>query len=184
MLAVGETVGLLKAAILDVRFVNKLSQVADMAGDVHTKSLANLLDYCFKNTSAKNIVTKSADEVNEWWRVVQYYDNPPYTPGKTVLEFELSPSTKFVRVYDGVNSKMKGQWFMRAEEIVGLTPEQIQNKFSLPTTLKFIVDLELPAGTWIRGGETNPLFGFSGGGIQFDAMGQMLEGWSNARSIV
>ena len=179
-----ECVGFLTAALKDSRYVNKLVQVADIAGDVNTNAIAKLIKNFLKNIPAKNIVAKSADEVNEWWRVVQHYDNPPYTPGKTVLEFELGQPTKFVRVYDDVNSYMKGQWFMRAEEIAGLTPEQIQNKFSLPTTPKFIVDLELPAGTRIRVGETNPLFGFSGGGIQFDAMGQMLEGWSNARSIV
>lgn len=55
-----------------------------------------------------------------------------------------------------------------AEDIKGLTPSQIQNKFSLPSTPKFVVDVELEAGTRIRTGTANSLFGFDGGGQQFD----------------
>lgn len=46
----------------------------------------------------------SAEETNKWWKEVMNYDNPPYKPGTTVQEIELSQKTTFVRVYDGDNS--------------------------------------------------------------------------------
>jgi hypothetical protein len=132
---------------------------------------------------AKNIVSRKADEVNKWWSSVKGYKEPPYRPASTVFEFELDEATKFVRVYDEVNSQMRGQWFMKAEDIVGLTPKQIQNKFALPTAPKYIVDLKLPAGSKIRAGEANSLFGFEGKGVQFDMIGQYIGEWVNPRLL-
>jgi len=40
----------------------------------------------------------------------------------------------------------------------------------------------LPSGSKIRCGESNSLFGYDGG-VQFDAMGQIFEGWENPRLI-
>jgi len=147
------------------------------------ETVAEAIETFLKNIKVRNIITKNADEVNDWWRTVKGYTEPPYKPGKTVLEFELDEAKKFVRVYDDVNSGMKGQWFMKAEDIAGLTPKQIQNKFALPTEPKYVVDLELPAGAKIRGGEANPLFGHSGGGVQFDMMGQFIGEWVNPRLL-
>lgn len=135
------------------------------------------------NLRVRNITSKAADEVNEWWKVTRGYTNPPYTPSSIVLEVELEESTQFVRVYDEVNSPMKGQWFMKAEDIAGLTPKQIQEKFSLLTEPKYVVDLQLPAGSRIRTGEANSLFGFTGKGIQFDMMGQYIGDWINPRQL-
>ncbi|MFC6335084.1 hypothetical protein ACFP56_20830 [Paenibacillus septentrionalis] len=56
----------------------------------------------------------------------------------------------------------------------GLTPLQIQDKFALPTTPKYIAEVKLNAGDTIRMGEANPIFGASGGGTQFDLMGQYI----------
>ncbi|MBU3133903.1 hypothetical protein KPL40_15850 [Clostridium gasigenes] len=61
------------------------------------------------------------------------FTNPPYTPGKTVLEFELEETTTFVTVYEDVSSFQKGGWIMKKEDIVGLTKEQIRDKYDLPT---------------------------------------------------
>ena len=57
---------------------------------------------------------------------------------------------------------------MKAEDIVGLTPQEIQNKFALPNTPKYICDVNLEAETRLRTGEVNPLFGFDGDGQQYD----------------
>ena len=66
------------------------------------------------------------------------------------------------------NSRLQGGWVMKAEDIVGLTPQEIKNKFALPNTPKYICDVNLEAGTRLRTGEVNPLFGFDGGGQQYD----------------
>ena len=128
----------------------------------------------------------SAESVNKWW-VEHDYDKPPYTPKTVVQDITLKNDLTFVRVYDGENSTLKGGWVMRAEDIKGLTPAQIQEKFALPSTPKYVGEVHLKNETTIRMGEVNPNYGFKGGGIQFDLKGQRvgefkeignLEDWS------
>lgn len=115
----------------------------------------------------------SAESVNKYWHQ-QNYDQPPYTPKTPVQDLELLIETKFVRVYDGGSSKLHGGWLMKAEDIKGLTPTQIKDKFALPNMPKFVGEVTLPKGSNIRMGEVNPLFENKGGGIQFDLKGQFI----------
>ena len=131
---------------------------------------------------SKIIKESTAEETNTWWKDVMGYD-PPYTPGTVTKEIELVSNKKFVRVYDGTNSKMYGGWVMDADDIAGLTPLEIQDKYALPFTPKYICDVDIDAGTVLRTGEANPLFGYKGGGTQFDLMGQYLGKFSNERLI-
>ncbi|MDD3205239.1 MAG: hypothetical protein PHS74_05830 [Lachnospiraceae bacterium] len=99
---------------------------------------------------------------------------------------ELTQNTKpgeFVRVYDNVNSGQAGSWIMKGEDIAGLTPQQIQNKFALPTTPTHVTDVTLEAGTQLRIGTANGLFGYEGGGTQFDMMGQRVGEFTNGRLL-
>ena len=111
--------------------------------------------------------TVSAKKVNNWFIKKLGYD-PPYKDGTKVTTYKLDKNTKFVRVYDGESSMMKGSFLMKPEDIEGLTAKQIQEKYALPNLPKFICDVELKKGDFVRTGITNPLFGFEGGGIQFD----------------
>lgn len=43
---------------------------------------------------------------------------PPYKPGTSVTEIQLTENATYVRVYDKVNSRMQGGWVMKAEDIV------------------------------------------------------------------
>lgn len=52
---------------------------------------------------------------------------------------------------------------MKAEDIKGLTPTQIKDKFALPNIPKFVGEVTLPKGSNIRMGEVNPLFENKGG---------------------
>ncbi|MFC7785556.1 ribonuclease YeeF family protein [Rossellomorea sp. GCM10028870] len=131
----------------------------------------------------KEIADLPAEDVNNWWRDEMKYDQPPYKNGTRVKEIELTKPTTFVRVYDGENSKMYGGWFMKAEDIKGLTSIEIQEKFALPYKPKYIADLKLGEGTKIRTGIVNPLFGYKGGGTQFDLMGQFIGEFGNERLI-
>jgi len=65
-----------------------------------------------------------------------------------------------------------------------LTPQQIQNKYALPSTSKYICDVEIPAGTNMRTGVANgvPDWG-TGGGIQYDLMGEFGGVFSNERLL-
>ena len=135
----------------------------------------------------KEVKTFTAEETNQW-----FIDNvkpdykPPYKPGTIVKEIELTENATFVRVYDNMpdGSGMYGSWVMKAEDIEGLTPLEIQNKFALPNTPKYVCDVELEAGTHIRVGEVNPLDGWgSGGGTQYDFIGQRLGDFKNERLL-
>lgn len=48
-----------------------------------------------------------------------------------VKELQLIKKSMFVRVYNKVNSKMKGPWIMKANDVAGLTPKEIQNERSI-----------------------------------------------------
>lgn len=132
----------------------------------------------------KIISTEAADKVNDIFKNTLEYE-PPYKPGTTVTVFEVTEKTKFVRVYDKINSRMRGGWVMKEEDIIGLTPQEIQNKFALPNTPSYICDVELEIGTRVRTGEVNPNFGFDGGGQQYDLIvnGKSVGTFSNERSI-
>lgn len=101
-------------------------------------------------------------------------------------EIELAENTTFVRVYDTMpdGSGMYGSWIMKADDMKGLTPLEIQNKFALPNIPIYVCDVELEAGTHIRVGEVNPLDGWgNGGGTQYDLIGQRIGDSKNERLL-
>ena len=159
--------------------------VDDMAGT------ARCLDDVIKGGTRKikftEVKTYTAEETNQW-----FIDNvkpdykPPYKPGTLVKEIELTENATFVRVYDNMpdGSGMYGSWVMKAEDIEGLTPLEIQDKFALPNTPKYVCDVELDVGTHIRVGEVNPLDGWgNGGGTQYDLIGQRIGCFKNERLL-
>ena len=149
-----------------------------------------LTGYEYLDTQLGNLKDKvklnqyqSAESVNDWW-ANNGYDRPPYTPKTVVQDITLDCDTIFVRVYDGNISGLRGGWVMCAEDIKGLTPEQIQQKFALPSTPKYIGEVKMKAGSNIRMGEVNPNYGFNGGGIQFDLKGQYIGEFKEIGSLV
>lgn len=111
------------------------------------------------------------------------YTDMPYKEGETAQIIELTKDTKFVRTYDKENSGMYGSWVMKYDDIKGKTPEQIADAFALPQVPKYLCDVTLPAGTKMRTGECNPLYGWNGGGQQFDLMGERVGKFDNEREI-
>ena len=128
--------------------------------------------------------TQDADNVNSNFSEIGY--ESPYKPGTQTSTIELTQKTKtgeYVRVYDNVNSNQAGGWVMKADDIKGLTPQQIQSKFSLPSTPTHVTDVIFESGTHLRTGSANSLFGFEGGGVQFDMMGQRAGQFINGRLL-
>ncbi len=124
----------------------------------------------------------SAEERNSIW-ASRGYTNPPYKENTPVVSFKTSQNTSFVRVYGG-NVKQAGSWIMRASDIEGLTPQQIQSKFALEHTPTYITDVNIPSGINIYTGITKSNFNQPGGGIQFDLdWAQHTEWFTNARSL-
>lgn len=136
------------------------------------------------NLDSCNVINReAAEETNAWWKT-NGYNNSPYKPGTKVTTIELTENTKFVRVYDGEISKMQGGWVMEYEEIKGLSPYEIKDKYSLQNVPKYICDVEISKGSQIRVGIANsiPEWG-NGGGVQYDLMGQRIGSFYNERLI-
>ena len=56
----------------------------------------------------------------------------PYKHGSSVYSFKTRKNEKFVRVYAEGKSQPAGKWLVRAKEIKGLSPAQVQQKLALP----------------------------------------------------
>lgn len=121
-------------------------------------------------------------EANKEWASRGYTDMP-YKEGQKATIIELTKDCKFVRTYDNKNSFKAGSWLMKYDDVKGLSPEEIADKFALPQVPTMICDCTLPKGTKIRTGECNPLYGWNGGGQQFDLMGQRVGDFDNEREI-
>lgn len=91
----------------------------------------------------KIIGEQTAEQANDFWKSVGYTDSP-YKPNKKAQIIELTQDTKFVRTYDGKNSGMYGSWVMKYDDIKGLKPEEIADKFALPQVPKYMCDCTLP----------------------------------------
>lgn len=135
----------------------------------------------------KTVKEYTAEEANQWFKDNIRLDyKPPYKPGTIVNEIELTKNTTFVRVYDNMpgGSVKYGSWLMKEEDIKGLTAKQIQEKFVLPSTPKYICDVEIEKGTHLRVGDVNPIDGWGhGGGTQYDLIGQRVGNFTNERLI-
>ena len=115
-------------------FAKKADKVAD---DV-VEDAAKAIKRGRETIKYNEVKTFTAEETNQW-----FIDNvkpdykPPYKLRTLVKEIELTENTTFVRVYDNMpdGSGMYGSWVMKADDIKGLTPLEIKNKFALPKPL-------------------------------------------------
>ncbi|MBR2525460.1 hypothetical protein IKE67_03230 [bacterium] len=117
-----------------------------------------------------------------FWATKGYTDEP-YKSNQLTDIIQLTEPARFVRVYDGEISGKAGSWVMKYDDIKGLNPEEIADKFALPQVPKYVCDVDLPKGTFLRTGECNPLFGWKGGGQQYDLMGARVGEFINEREI-
>ncbi|MDR2154138.1 MAG: hypothetical protein LBE78_03805 [Burkholderiaceae bacterium] len=146
--------------------------------------------------NAKVVGRLSADGENA--KAVAGDWKPPYIHGSDIIELETTQSTRFVRVHGG-RSKQAGTWIMRAEDVAGLTPQQMASKFSLPQVPTEITDVTLPAGirldasvaNGISPGAAKGVFtgdNGGGGGVQFqiqmpDSQRVPNDWFSNSRAL-
>lgn len=137
------------------------------------------------NTDIKSRTTvlqqMSGDQVNEILAKDYGFTEPGFLGGDTPSALvQTDKPTKFVRVYndgqpvkDGEwSSFAKGAWLMPYDEIEGLTAAQIKDKFALPATPRYVVEVEVPEGVQMYTGKCNPLEGWgNGGGTQYFLIG-------------
>jgi hypothetical protein len=110
-----------------------------------------------------------ASEVNR-----RYTKNPDWEAphGDPCFDLQLAESESgWVRLYtDGVTDP-KGAWFMRAEDIRGLTPQQIKTRWGLPEVPDRVVDVTFSRGAKFYESPAAPTSFGSGGGLQRELMG-------------
>jgi hypothetical protein len=91
----------------------------------------------------------------------------------------------FVRVHGPLNQQ--GRFLVRAKEIAGMTPEQIQQHLALPFKPTFISDVAVPAGTRMQMGwvGSQPAFGAPNPhGIQYQLIDSIpASSFSNMRPL-
>ena len=121
-------------------------------------------------SSRSDIKYRQASEVNstfpaEW--------EPPYKPGTKVIEFTNTQDEVFVRVHGETNKARS--WMMKKEAIEGLKPMEIKSKYALPELPDYISEVHVPAGTRIRSGKVNPVFGGQGNAKQYELLQRLPE---------
>ena len=134
-----------------------------------------------KYSRRANVKYARAEDVN-----VTYPEgyHPPYKSGTRIAEFTTKSDEQFVRVHVGEGNKARS-WLMRREAIEGLTPHQIQSKYSLPELPTHVSDVEVPGGTRIRAGKINPgLNGSTGNAVQYELLETIEEAnFTNTRLL-
>ncbi|HRP37698.1 MAG TPA: RHS repeat-associated core domain-containing protein, partial [Candidatus Dojkabacteria bacterium] len=111
----------------------------------------------------------NSDAVNKLYTDKGYY--APYQSGVTLAEFEAPTALKNIVRLSGENN-VQGSWFTTMEEIKGLSPAQLKNKFSLKYEPTNMTPVTLKEGTTMRVGSASSVkeFGTSGGGFQIEVL--------------
>lgn len=107
----------------------------------------------------------------------------PYAENSRAREIILQSPKSFVRVH-GDDNKARS-WIMRAEDVKGLTAQQIKDKFAIPELPKYISDVDVPAGTRLRVGKVreHDVWG-EGGATQFELKDRLSnENFKNTRRL-
>ncbi len=93
----------------------------------------------------------------------------PFPANQGIPEIMPSQPLYFVRMYaPGANINQVGGWVMRADQVRGLTPQQIRDRFALPAVPTMITEVVVPpnvAALWTgyAGPILNPYWGQGGG---------------------
>jgi hypothetical protein len=107
----------------------------------------------------------------------------PYAKDAIVVEAVLAVDTQFVRVFTKGKSEPAGKWIMKAEDIQGLTPKQIQQKYALPSLPTHRSNAKIGSGIRIRAGKVGPNFGFGGGNTQYELLDRVENAFTNIKPL-
>jgi filamentous hemagglutinin len=128
-------------------------------------------DHVISNAIGEGTVYVKTDANLLNLRQIAAEDKPSYLPDTKVVGFSMNKPTEYVRVYNPTGkSNQAGGWMMRAEDVAGLSAEQIAAKYSLPEIPSMITNVSVPAGTKIEVSVANNIFlgaDKGGGGLQF-----------------
>jgi hypothetical protein len=161
----------------DIRVTSGLIFIAGMTIITLHQMTWDIL-YPVRNTQANGQVI-SGSVANTRSTSANGYTEPPYKSASLASEGVIAQDTQLCRVYTG--GRMERSWCMLRKDVIGLSPQQIQQKWALPEVPTDICDVEaagIPARVGIAG-ENN--FG-KGGNVQVELL-QRGARFSNARPI-
>ncbi len=94
----------------------------------------------------------------------------PFEQGSNVYEVRTTQVTYYVRFYELDGSRLRGGgvggWIMSADSVRGMTPEQVRDKFALPSTPDYFIAVRVPGGVTMRTGTAGEINGWGQGGGQ------------------
>ncbi len=130
--------------------------------------------YPSKNSMISNVKAINADEanapfINRGW-------NAPYDSATQVRTFTMTSDLTFVRV--STSNNPIGAFLVRADEIAGMTPKQIQQHLVLPNLPTQVAEVTVPAGTRMQVVKVaaQPEFGASeSGNVQYQLLDQISD---------
>ena len=108
--------------------------------------------------------------------------NDPFASGSVVTRLRTTGDEDFVRVH--MRNNQNGRFLMRQSDIEGLSPEDIERKYSLSYTPTSVSDVEVPDGTRVNMGTVKANFGGDEGAKQFNLGRELDDGqYTNRRPI-
>lgn len=141
---------------------------AAVAGDVAVMARGAAAEY-LPSSMISDVRAITASEANAPYIVRGMYS--PYDTALQVRTFTTTTALNFVRVSTAENPV--GAFLVRADEIAGMTPQQIQQYLALPKIPTQIADVIVPAGTNMQVGRVaaQPAFGVANkGGVQYELL--------------
>lgn len=123
---------------------------------------------------ARSVITIPADRLNAAQKKIRNYD-PPYTAGTKVIQVVTGKPTKLVRVR-AENGRNASVWLMNPEDLRGLSKQEIKDRYAIPAEMdiKYIVEVDIPAGTRMHIGEVAPNKYGKGGATQYEVKNPYL----------
>jgi type I site-specific restriction endonuclease len=94
-----------------------LGRLGKLEGTVVAGEAAAIAD---ARTATQAVAARSQYSYTRAEEINKNFGNPPYTPGTQVVEFSTGQMENYVR-FTSNPAKPDGEWFVRAEDIKGLT---------------------------------------------------------------
>jgi RHS repeat-associated protein len=118
--------------------------------------------------STRGVKLVQSNDVNKSFTDANLF--PPYKPNITLGELKLVKDIKVVRLSGPTN--VEGSWFTTMDEIKGLTPAQLKEKFALKFEPTQVTEATIKANSSVRVGEVAGVKDFKadGGGFQIELL--------------
>lgn len=158
-----------------IKGVEKSMEAAfDIASHLPTQRLEQILEesraVLKKTESEFSVISKNNSEVvNGRWKEPAYWQGLSKEHAVDVLEVETKVPTILARVSNADNKV--GHWLLKPDDIKGLSPLQIKEKFNLPSMPTHVEVVELPTNIRMNIGVVGPnKFGNNVGPLQFEIL--------------